>query len=329
MSLLTNPFNQCKMESSTVDIEPYVLPAKNDIHNARSQLVSKLPSEGTGFKAIQEHIQHDLKPAFNKPSKSPNYYGFVTGGATEAAAFADMVAVDVDQNMHSHLPNDTVATDVEDRALSMVCELLDLVPDEWTHRTFTTGATASNVLGLACGREYVIQKAGGKEISVAEHGIHEAMRLADIDRIQILTTVPHSSLRKAASIVGLGRACVKDVSIAHSPHRFDFEALERALSHPRTTSIVAVSCSEVNTGLFATSANDMREIRRLCDQYGAWLHIDAAFGLLARALPQMTEYETLRQGVAGMELADSITGDAHKLLNVVSRDLCLSDTVLY
>jgi len=51
---------------------------------------------------------------------------------------------------------------------------------------------------------------------------------------------------------------------------------------------------------------------------GAWLHVDAAFGLLARALPQTEEYASLNAGVAGLELADSIAGDAHKLLNVVS-----------
>ena len=47
------------------------------------------------------------------------------------------------------------------------------------------------------------------------------------------------------------------------------------------------------------------------------MHIDAAFGLLARVLPDMKDYENIQAGVAGLELADSITGDAHKLLNVV------------
>ena len=231
-----------------------------------------------------------------------------------------LVASSRSHTLQPHLPNDTVATNVEDCALSMVCELLDLVPEEWTHRTFTTGATASNVLGLACGREYVISKAKAKSISVAEHGIHEAMRLAGVEKIQILTTVPHSSLRKAASIVGLGRACVVDVGSDQSPHKFDFKALSSALSAPNAASIVAVSCAEVNTGLFATSKDDMLEIRRLCDQHNAWLHIDAAFGILARALPPSKQYEHIREGVAGMELADSITGDAHKLLNVVSQN---------
>ncbi|OQO01699.1 hypothetical protein B0A48_12736 [Cryoendolithus antarcticus] len=75
----------------------------------------------------------------------------------------------------------------------------------------------------------------------------------------------------------------------------------------------------------------MQSIRKLEDEYGAWIHVDAAFGLPARLLPSNVGYDALLEGVAGMELADSITGDAHKLLNVpydcgflFSKDLALA-----
>jgi hypothetical protein len=42
-----------------------------------------------------------------------------------------------------------------------------------------------------------------------------------------------------------------------------------------------------------------------------------AFGLFARALPSGDEFAVLREACEGIELADSITGDAHKCLNVV------------
>jgi glutamate/tyrosine decarboxylase-like PLP-dependent enzyme len=45
---------------------------------------------------------------------------------------------------------------------------------------------------------------------------------------------------------------------------------------------------------------------------------NVAFGIFARVLPQDTdEFLTLRAQTAGLELADSITVDGHKLLNVV------------
>lgn len=43
-----------------------------------------------------------------------------------------------------------------------------------------------------------------------------------------------------------------------------------------------------------------------------------AFGIFARALPNEDDYKTLLKRVEGLELADSITVDGHKLLNVVS-----------
>ena len=104
------------------------------------------------------------------------------------------------------------------------------------------------------------------------------------------------------------------------------QALKAALNKPKAASIVAVSCAEVNRGLFATNGDEMRQIRQLCDLHGAWLHVDAAFGLLGRVLPKKKEYQVIVDGVDGLELADSIAGDAHKLLNVVrSNALCSSD----
>lgn len=298
-----------------------VLPSASDVENARTSLIASLPDRGFGDEKVREHINGELVPGLNRSSKSPNYYGFVIGGATPVAAFADNVVTEHDQNVHVHLPKEVITTDVEDRALTMVCELLDLKPSEWPHRTFSTGATASNTIGLACGREHVVAEAArriGRSASVAEDGILEAMRTAELDYLQILTTVPHSSLRKSASVVGLGRAYVKDVGQSKATHLFDMSALEALMSEARTASIVAISYSDVNTGLFATDGQTMHDVRRLCDKYGAWIHVDAAFGLLARCLPQQHDYSVLLNGVAGLELADSITGDAHKMINVVS-----------
>jgi glutamate/tyrosine decarboxylase-like PLP-dependent enzyme len=297
-----------------------VLPSVDTLARARESLAAHLPNEGAGLEETLRHLREELAPGFNASSLSPNYYGFVTGGATPAAALADNLVTAYDQNVQVHLPNETIATTVEDRALSLLCELLDFDPVQWPHRVFTTGATASNVLGLACGREYVIAEASAHrtdaENSVGEFGIVEAMHRAGIDKIRILTTVPHSSLAKAASVLGLGRASVVDIGRIDAPHKFNMLQLRKLLEQPGAASIVAISASEVNTGLFATSGlQEIQEIRRLCDMYGAWIHVDGAFGILARLLKE-PQHNTILQNCAGLELADSITGDAHKLLNV-------------
>lgn len=298
-----------------------VLPSAHALSRARATLKDDLPEEGAGLRDTICHLTQDLAPALNASSRSATYYGFVTGGATPAASLADNLVTHFDQNVQVHLPNETLATEIEDRALTLLCSLLNFSPSHWPHRTFTTGATASNILGLACGREYVIAEASAHrtdaEVSIGEHGIVEAMRLAGIDTIQILTTVPHSSLSKAASILGLGRNSVKTIGQSGAPHKFDMELLQKYLAQPGAASIVAISASEVNTGLFATSSlQEMQSIRQLCDMYGAWIHVDGAFGIQARLLPSSPQYQAIKDATAGLELAGSITGDGHKLLNV-------------
>ena len=103
-----------------------------------------------------------------------------------------------------------------------------------------------------------------------------ACRAADIDNVQILTTMPHSSLKKASSILGFGRSSVYDVGKADEFLAFDLEKTETMLKRSNTASIVVISCGEVNTGFFAThSLEDVQVLRSLCDKYNAWLHVDA------------------------------------------------------
>ncbi|KAK0728623.1 pyridoxal phosphate-dependent transferase [Lasiosphaeria miniovina] len=214
----------------------------------------------------------------------------------------------------------------------MLVALLGLGDDAaWPGRTFTTGATASNILGLACGREAVIAarfhsaavtasstSPAPAPVTVAEAGLLAACQAAGVREIQVLTSMAHSSLVKAASVLGLGHTAVKELSAsADEPWRLDLDAVERELARdPAVASIIAVSAGEVNTGRFATNALDMPKLRSLANRYGAWLHVDGAFGIFARALPQTDEFLSLRANTAGLELADSITADGHKLLNV-------------
>ncbi|KAJ4348384.1 uncharacterized protein N0V89_009758 [Didymosphaeria variabile] len=316
-------FSQLASAISGLHLQPppeRVLPSENIVTQAREKLQKNLSTSGIGFEETIRHIRDDLAPGFNGSSRSPNYYGFVTGGSTPAAALADHMVTIYDQNAAVHLPQESIATNLEDAATSLLAQLLKLEPSQWPHRVFTTGATASNVLGLACGREYIIAEASAHRSdtvnSVGELGIVEAMHRAGIDKIQILTTVPHSSLVKAAGVLGLGRTSVVDIGLPGASHRFDVAQLKKLLEQPGTASIVAISASEVNTGLFATSGlEEMQEIRKLADMYGAWIHIDGAFGILGRILTSPS-YADIIAACAGLDLADSITGDGHKLLNV-------------
>nr|XP_036589493.1 pyridoxal-dependent decarboxylase [Colletotrichum truncatum]KAF6801498.1 pyridoxal-dependent decarboxylase [Colletotrichum truncatum] len=303
--------------------EATTLPAASALANASASLPR--PSSDNylsplGTEATLSHILDDIVPALNGQARSGRYYGFVTGGTLPVAEAADNVVSAFDQNVQVHLPSQTVATELESVALRMLADLLGLETGKgeaevWKGRTFTTGATASNVLGLACGREAVVERRGGR---VGEHGILGACAAAGIREIQVLTSMGHSSLSKAASVVGLGRASVKELrTSADEPWRLDLEAVERELAREGVASIIAVSAGEVNTGRFAMGGlEEMRKLRELADRFGAWVHVDGAFGIFARVLDSTPEFEKVRAMASGLELADSITVDGHKLLNV-------------
>jgi glutamate/tyrosine decarboxylase-like PLP-dependent enzyme len=87
----------------------------------------------------------------------------------------------------------------------------------------------------------------------------------------------------------------------------DLDAMETALRElDGARAIVIGSAGEVNAGDF----DPLEAMADLAQRYGAWFHVDGAFGLFAGLSPRT------RHLVAGVERADSVIADGHKWLNV-------------
>jgi L-2,4-diaminobutyrate decarboxylase len=117
----------------------------------------------------------------------------------------------------------------------------------------------------------------------------------------------HYSIRRAAAILGLGEDAVIELDVDEleriRPDRLA-RALERcAASGRRPMALAAVACA-TSTGLH----DDLRAIGAFCAEHGIWLHVDAAHG--ASALLS----DRHRHLLDGVELADSVIWDAHKML---------------
>jgi glutamate/tyrosine decarboxylase-like PLP-dependent enzyme len=262
----------------------YVSPPAEHAHRTgriRQQLhASRLPEDG--LDGLESHLT-DITSGIIR-NCAPTYFGFVVGAVVPPAAYADRLVTEIDANVGVHLPQDSVAIDIEDTALRWLLDLFRLDSEDWNHRIFTSGATASNILGLAIGREYVVAEAARRQsvdgVTVGELGLVGALKAVSKESIQILTPMGHSSVSKAASIVGLGRAAVVDVSDANRPVRLDWPLLIKQLEREDVLNIVCLSFGEVNTGMFSTEGlDDMRKLRELCDKHGAYIHADGGRSL--------------------------------------------------
>src|SRR5581483_4322638 len=89
--------------------------------------------------------------------------------------------------------------------------------------------------------------------------------------------------------------------------RLDLDALERELGAlDGKPAIVWATAGEVDAGDF----DPIDAMADLAERHGCWLHVDGAFGLFARASPDLAPL------AAGVERAQSAIADGHKWLNV-------------
>jgi glutamate/tyrosine decarboxylase-like PLP-dependent enzyme len=251
-----------------------------------------LPETGDGTAAVLERLRDTILPQLTAGA-GPRYLGFVTGGGTPAALAADWITSTVDNNGSD--ASNVAAVTIEQQAIAMLCELFRL-PAE-LRGWFVSGATMANVVGLATGRQWLGEARG---IDVSDAGA------AALPALRILSGAPHSSTIKAAAMLGIGRRNVQQVATVPSTERVDVAALRAALEASRDPTIIVANSGTVTT----TAFDDLRAIAALARERGAWMHVDAAFGLFAALLPSHAPQ------LAGIELADSICGDAHKWLNV-------------
>lgn len=252
-----------------------------------------LPEDGRSLEGALQEFATRWAPGFSG-SAGPRYLGFVTGGATPASIAGDWLTSVYDQNPTAGI--DSSAPDLEREAVGRLRQLFGL--SDAQHGVFVTGATMSNLVGLAIGREWLGEQ---KQVFVAEQGV------GALGPATILSATTHSSVYKALSVLGMGRKSVRKVATLAEREAIDVSALDSALAALKgEPAIVVASAGTVNTVDF----DDLRAVVALKTRYPFWLHVDAAFGAFAALTP---EYAAL---VDGLDLADSICIDLHKWLNV-------------
>jgi glutamate/tyrosine decarboxylase-like PLP-dependent enzyme len=224
------------------------------------------------------------------------FFGWAIGGTLPSAIAADWLVSVWDQNAALHSCGPAVAL-LEEVAGSWLKDLLGLPSS--SSFAFTTGCQMAHFTCLAAARHALLAKS---EWDVEHHGLQGAPPIRIFANDQC-----HGSIERAARFLGLGK-----VSIIEIPTGLDGRILPDALEetlrrqHPAVLKIVLMQAGDFHTGSF----DDFRSLIPIADRYGAWVHVDGAFGLWAAASPK---YGHL---TAGIEAADSWAVDGHKWLNV-------------
>jgi L-2,4-diaminobutyrate decarboxylase len=144
----------------------------------------------------------------------------------------------------------------------------------------TSGGTASNLMGLLLARD----------------------RPERPCRRVLCSEAAHFSIPRSAGILGLGEEAVTRLPVDDA-HRMDPAALRTALRDGAGAAVVVATAGTTDAG----AIDPLPEIARICAEAGAWLHVDAAYG--GGALFS----ERLRPLLAGLDGADSVALDLHKL----------------
>ncbi|KWN87796.1 pyridoxal phosphate-dependent decarboxylase family protein [Burkholderia ubonensis] len=221
-------------------------------------------------------------------SNGPNYFGFVIGAALPAAAAAERLMLAWDQ-CASSFDNSPVAATIERQAARWVVDALDLPRDSAVG--FGTSATACTLVAIAAARRALLARKGWD---------FEGDGLIGAPEVKVMiSALAHITVKKALRVLGFGmkRIVVAPVD-AHG--RIDPDRLPPL----DDMTIFCMQAGEVNTGEFDPFAALIPRAKAA----GAWVHVDGAFGLWARA----SSKAALTDGIDG---ADSWTTDGHKWLN--------------
>lgn len=262
----------------------------------RQRMGGPLPEGGT----TAEQVVRELALAGEAgamASAGPRFFGFVIGGGLPVALAADWLTSTWDQNATMYVINPAAAV-AEETAAGWLLELFDLPRDAGVG--FTTGCQMAHVVALAAARRHVLLKRGW---DVDRYGLQGAPRVRVLAGAEVHVTVP-----RALQLLGLGSETMELVA-ADGQGRMRPDALAQALAEGERDmpTVVCAQVGNVNTG----ACDPMSEIADVVRTAGdAWLHVDGAFGLWARAVPELGPL------VSGLERADSWASDFHKWLNV-------------
>ena len=256
--------------------------------------IDPCPDEGLAFDAVLAQLG-DAVLAHGVWPGDPRCAAHLQPPTLLCAAAAELAIGATNQSLDS-FEQSPAATLVEDHLVRWLADTLGL---QGGSGVLTSGGTAGNLLGLLLAREQACAAVPGSERGLGLPPQARGWRI-------VASAAAHDSVRRGAHLLGLGTGAVVAVA-TDAAGRMDLDALDATLGALARDGLtpIAIAATAGTTDLGAI--DPMTEIADRARSCGAWLHVDAAVGS-ALALS-----EPLAPMLDGIERADSITADLHKL----------------
>ena len=215
---------------------------------------------------------------------SPRFMGYIPGGGLFHSALGDMLAA-ASNKYSGFAPAAPGAVRIENACTQWLADVIGYPAG--SAGTLTSGGSIANLTAVVTARDAAADADGGGAV--------------------YLTRFAHHCVDKALHIAGRGRSPRRVIATDPS-YRMSLDALEQALEEDRRNGIrpwlVVASAGTVDTG----AIDPLPEIAELCRRFGAWFHVDGAYGGL------FTLCDEGREKLRGIEQADSVALDPHKTL---------------
>ena len=227
---------------------------------------------------------------------SPHYVGHQVPAPVPLAALFDMLGSATNQVMAIYEMGPW-ATAVEHAVTDLVGEKLGFEPGTFAGLV-TSGGSVANLTGLLTARNVTL----GDAWSAGLAGRKPAPVL-------VAQADAHYSVMRSAGILGLGTNQIIPAAL-DSRRRMDVNQLDETLADLRRRGVPIVAVSAAACATPTGAFDPLAEVSEVCRRHDVWLHVDAAHG------GALAFSERHRHMIAGLELADSVVCDAHKMMFV-------------
>ena len=262
----------------------------------RAGLPAAPPQAGESFDAILADLAPLIEPGLMH-WQSPNFFGYFPANASPPAILGELLSAGLGQQ-GMLWQTSPACTELESLVLDWLVSALDLPA------RFRTDGQGGGVIQDSASSATLCALLAARERASAWQARDDGNPAS---LVAYCSADAHSSLDKAMSIAGLGRARLRKIA-TDGAQRLDVAALAQALDEDVAAGLRPFFvCATVGTTA-ALAIDPVAAIGTLAARHGAWLHVDAAMAGSAALCPE------LRFVNDGLEQADSYCFNPHKWL---------------